>query len=205
MERALERRVSIASCWATARIAVLDSSENYEDSYAITQEFREWITCLGDHPEHLEDSVLKVPMFSKLEPSKLKLLAFTSQSLSFDEGEEIFHVGEPADSAYVIMAGDVDIISESESGEVVAATLHKNELFGELAVLTNSPRSASLRARNGLVAMRITDEMFLKLLAENPEVALDVMRQLSVKLTRTHTKYEVLRRELERLGHSPSV
>ena len=151
------------------------------------------------------DLLRKVPMFSKLEPAKLKLLAFTSQSLSFDDGEEIFHVGEPVDSAYVIMQGEVDVISDTESGEVVATTLHRNELFGELAVLTNAPRSASLRARNGLVAMRISDEMFLRLLAENPDVALDVMRQLSVKLTRTHQNYEVLRRELERLGHSPSV
>ncbi len=65
MDAHLKRRIGVASCWATGRIAVLDSSENYEDSYAITQEFREWITCLGDYPEHLEDSILKVPHLSK--------------------------------------------------------------------------------------------------------------------------------------------
>ena len=42
---------------------MLDSLEQYEDSYAITQEFREWITCIGDHPEHLEGSVLKAPKY----------------------------------------------------------------------------------------------------------------------------------------------
>lgn len=153
---------------------------------------------------HQETDLLrKVPMFSKLEPSKLKLLAFTSQSLSFEDGEEIFKAGDPADSAYVIMKGEVNIIVETDSGERVAGILKTNELFGELAVLTNAPRSTALRARGDLVAMRITDEMFLKLLAENPEVALDVMRQLSIKLTRTHHQYEALRRQLERLGHSP--
>ena len=60
MDAALERRVNVATCWATTRIAVLDSTERYEDSYALTQEFREWITCLGEHPELLEDSVLSV-------------------------------------------------------------------------------------------------------------------------------------------------
>ena len=40
---------------------MLDSNESYEDSYAITQEFREWIICLGEDTEHLEESVLKVP------------------------------------------------------------------------------------------------------------------------------------------------
>jgi len=42
---------------------VLDGLERYEDSYAITQEFREWITCIEESPEYLEDSVLKVPKY----------------------------------------------------------------------------------------------------------------------------------------------
>jgi hypothetical protein len=58
MDAAMERRVSVATCWATTRIAVLDSAERYEESYAITQEFREWITCIGQHPELLEDAVV---------------------------------------------------------------------------------------------------------------------------------------------------
>ena len=63
MKDQLQRRVNIATCWASSRIALLDSIENYEDSYAITEEFREWITCIGEHPEHLKDSVLNVPHF----------------------------------------------------------------------------------------------------------------------------------------------
>ena len=61
MDAARERRVSVATCWASTRIAVLDSAERYEDSYAITQEFCEWITCISDHPDELEQSVLMVP------------------------------------------------------------------------------------------------------------------------------------------------
>lgn len=150
---------------------------------------------------HQETDLLrKVPMLSKLDSSKIKLLAFTSQSLTFEDKEIIFNAGDRADCAYVIMDGEVDIIAETDGGEVVAGTLKKNELFGELGVFTNAPRSAALRARGKLVAMRITDELFLKLLAENPEVALDVMRQLSMKLTRRHHQYEELRREYDRLG-----
>ena len=50
MDASMERRVSVATGWASTRIAVLDSEERYEDSYAITQEFREWITCMGENP-----------------------------------------------------------------------------------------------------------------------------------------------------------
>ncbi len=61
MEQPLERRINISSCWASSRISLLDSIERYEDSYAITQEFREWIICLESKSAHLEDSLLKVP------------------------------------------------------------------------------------------------------------------------------------------------
>lgn len=140
----------------------------------------------------------RVPMFAKLEPSKLKLLAFTSESLTFEDGEVLFHRGDSADCAYVIMEGAVDVLSDTDDGIVVATTLHANELFGELGVIANEARSATLRARGTLQALRISDEMFLKLLADNSDVALDVMRQLSLKLTRSHRQYEEAQRELSR-------
>ncbi len=61
MNASLQRRIAVANCWATTRIAVLDRLQSYEDSYAITQEFREWITCIGENQELLEASVLQVP------------------------------------------------------------------------------------------------------------------------------------------------
>ena len=149
---------------------------------------------LHEQAEHLR----RVPMFSRLEPSKLKLLAFTSESLTFEDGEVLFHRGDAADCAYVIMEGAVDVLSDTDDGIVVATTLHANELFGELGVITNEARSATLRAKGTLQALRISDEMFLKLLADNADLALDVMRQLSLKLTRSHRQYEEASRELAR-------
>lgn len=141
----------------------------------------------------------KVPMFSKLELSKLKLLAFTSELCTFEAGEVLFEAGEAPDSAYVIMDGAVEIVAETEAGPVVEGVLGANELFGELGVLTNSPRSATIRAQERLAALRITDEMFIKLLAENPEVSLDVMRQLSEKLVRSHDQFVELQKRLREL------
>lgn len=145
------------------------------------------------------DLLRNVPMFAKLDPSKLKLLAFTSQCLSFDDGEVLFREGDRADSAYVIMSGEVEILADTGGTQFIAGMLGKNQLFGELAVLTKAPRSATLRARGELVALRISDDIFLKLLAENPEVALDVMRQLSEKLVRSHHQVEELKGELQKL------
>ncbi len=65
MNASFNKRISIASCWAVIRIALLDSVERYEDSYAISQEFCEWITCINTYPEGLQASTLKVPYFQK--------------------------------------------------------------------------------------------------------------------------------------------
>ena len=65
MHASLQRRINVANCWATSRIALLDSNERYEDSYAIAEEFREWITSIGEDSEHLESSVMKFPQTLK--------------------------------------------------------------------------------------------------------------------------------------------
>ena len=61
MDASMERRVAVATSWASTRIAVLDKEQRYEDSYAVTEEFREWITCMGENDAMLEASVLTVP------------------------------------------------------------------------------------------------------------------------------------------------
>ena len=61
MDSAMERRVTVATGWASTRIAVLDKDERYEDSYAITQEFQEWITSIGEDVSILEANVMPVP------------------------------------------------------------------------------------------------------------------------------------------------
>lgn len=144
----------------------------------------------------------KVPMFARLEPARLKLLAFTSQSLDFTSGEELFRAGDPADSAYVIMEGELEVMADTDAGEVVAVILGRNQLVGEMGVLSKAPRSATIRAKGEATALRITDEAFIKLLLDNPEVALDVMRQLSDKLAQSHKQFEDMQSRLLRVESS---
>ena len=144
----------------------------------------------------------KVPLLSKLEQSKLKLLAFTSELQTYEDGEVVFNEGEVADCTFVILDGEADIYANTDSGKVVVGTLQANQLLGELGVLTSSPRSATIRAKGRLTMLRISSDMFLKLLAENPSVALDVMRQLSGKLVLTHRQNEELQVKLQRAGES---
>ena len=55
MENFIRKRIDIATCWATNRISAMDTLERYEDSYAIAEEFREWILDIGEKNENLKD------------------------------------------------------------------------------------------------------------------------------------------------------
>ena len=61
MSNFLKRRIEVATCWATNRISVMDNLESYEDSFAIAEEFREWILHKGEYNENLKNSVLNFP------------------------------------------------------------------------------------------------------------------------------------------------
>ena len=67
MDAAVHRRLTVAVCWALSRRATLDGQERFEESYALNEEFREWLLCLEDNPELLNDSVLMVPRQADLE------------------------------------------------------------------------------------------------------------------------------------------
>lgn len=138
-------------------------------------------------------------MFSRLEPSKLKLLAFTSESIEFLDQDILFHLNDPSDSAYVIMSGVVEVLVETEDGLVPVVTRGENEMIGEMAVLTNSPRSATLRAKGPVRALRVANDAFVKMMTENPGVALDVMRQLSLKLAESTEMMRDLSQQVEAL------
>jgi len=56
-----DRFLTAQVVWAQARITLLDASERYEDSFALTEESREWILCVDDHPDRLEALLAPLP------------------------------------------------------------------------------------------------------------------------------------------------
>lgn len=141
----------------------------------------------------------KVPIFGGLDPAKLKLLAFTSRALRFAPGEILMRVNEPADSAYVIIEGEAEVLGESGAGEFVVAKLGKHAIIGEMGVLLNVPRGATVRAKSAVRALRIADDVFLRLLTDNPDCALHVMRELCRRVNAANARLGASVRELESL------
>jgi putative ABC transport system ATP-binding protein len=125
-----------------------------------------------------------IPFFAGMDASKLKLLAFASEQQVFEPGQLLVRQGEMGDKAYVIVDGSVDILLErAEAGPLTIATRLGRELIGEMALLTNAPRTATVRARERVSALVITSEVFFKLIQENPSVSMNLTRILAKRLT----------------------
>src|SRR5258706_298011 len=75
----------------------------------------------------------RVPAFAEIEPAKLKLVAFMSERVGFDDGKFLCHQGDPADAAYLIIEGEADIILEGPGGPMTVATLGANDIVGDIA------------------------------------------------------------------------
>ena len=138
----------------------------------------------------------RIPLFSKLDPVKLKLLAFSSAYLTFEAGEELFQEGDPADGAYIIEEGEVDVLTGKDGQRVKVGTLGKSDLFGEMALIMNETRSATIRAAQHLKVLKIDADVFLRLVTEDPEASLRVMRSLSEKISRLTERYQELQRHV---------
>lgn len=127
----------------------------------------------------------RVPLFARIEPSKLKLIAFTSERTVFDAGEVLFSQGDMGDAAYIVLEGDAEVLVDSPRGQLRVAGLGRNDIVGEIAILIDIPRTATVRACSRLVTLRITKELFFRLVTEFPQIAVEIMRELAVRLEKT--------------------
>jgi len=136
-----------------------------------------------------EVEVLKgVPLFAKMEPAKIKLLAFTGERMTFGAGQEVCHQGDLGDAMYVILGGAADVLVDTEKGQIRVAELKKNGFFGETAILLAAPRNATIKASESLVTLKISKDMFYSLVSEVPQMAIEVMRELAQRVEETTKK-----------------
>ena len=137
-----------------------------------------------------EVALLKsIPLFAKIEPSKLKLLAFTSERLTFDPDQVLCKQGDPGDAAYGVIDGEVSISIDapaSPTGSIVLAKLGPGAIVGEIAILCDVPRTATVTSTGKTVTLRISKELFFRLITEFPQIAVEVMRELAHRLEKTN-------------------
>ena len=129
-----------------------------------------------------------IPLFSKIDPSKLKLLAFASERVTFGGSQELFHQGDHSDTAYIIVDGSADVVVDTPGGEISVALLAKNDIVGEIGILCDVPRTATVRAIDSVTTLAISKDLFFQMVHEYPDMAIEIMRELAQRLEKTTTQ-----------------
>jgi CRP-like cAMP-binding protein len=134
------------------------------------------------------ETLRRIPLFAKIDGSKLKLLAFASERITFEPDAALFHQGDVADAAYILLDGTAAVAVDAPQGLLTVATMGVNDFVGEIGILCNVPRTATVIATSRLVTLKIDKELFLRVIADFPEVALEVIRELAHRLELTTTQ-----------------
>jgi signal transduction histidine kinase len=140
-------------------------------------------------------------IFGQLKPAELAELRGMARERTFGVGQEIFKEGDAGDGVYVVKDGVVEIsVAVGHGGRQVFSRVEPGDMFGEMAVIEDKPRSASAVAQKGATVYFISRADMLKLVDSSPELARALLREISHRLREFNRQYlrEVL--QAERLG-----
>lgn len=128
---------------------------------------RDWLNVLAD-----------VPLFAGLNGRQLRKVAGLGRIRRIHEGARVIRAGDPGDSLYVVLDGEVSIGRRG----LPALSLGIGSFFGELALIDGGPRTATIVAKSPLVCLTIGRTPFLKLLRSEPAIAVVMLEELAGRL-----------------------
>jgi len=138
---------------------------------------------------HAAQALQAVPFFTKLSQDEVNPLAQRLILRRFNAGQIIFHHGDPGGLLYIISKGKVKISHSTPDGqEALLAILGAGDFFGELALLDNSPRSATAEALAPTETLTLHRDQFRHFLGENPDFAMHVLQTMAEHIRRLNSQ-----------------
>ena len=124
-------------------------------------------------------SLLKrVPLFERCSKRDLGKIGSLVREVEYPTGTPIVREGEPGSELFIIVDGEVDVRSRARK----LATLPAGNYFGEIALITGSPRTASVTTGTPVRALVIQGRDFRKLLQDSPEIQFKVLQEIGKRL-----------------------
>lgn len=124
----------------------------------------------------------KVPLFQNVGGEGLRHLAERAEEAIFEAGSIIFRENDMADVMYIIKSGRIEVFKESGDKKVTIAELGEKAFFGEMAILEDAPRSASVKAVEDSALIAIDKNSFRESIYEYPDIAFEALKCLSSRL-----------------------
>ncbi len=147
-------------------------------------------------PRTPEEVLRMVPIFAELPEASLSELASRAATVRIEAGDTLFRQGDPADSLYVVVSGRLEVLLEKAEPEVLRV-LGPETVVGDLALLADTARSATIRARRDTELLQLKRPDFDRLMAADTGFTAELVRQLGLQLQRS--------RELEPPASTPAA
>ena len=122
--------------------------------------------------------IRKVPLFSHLSRKQLAQVARVADEIDLPEGKEMTREGAPGREFFVVLEGSADVRRRGRK----VNSLKPGDFFGEIALVTSVPRTATVAATSPVRALVVTDREFRHLLEESPDIKTRVMQAMAARL-----------------------
>ncbi len=123
----------------------------------------------------VEETLRRVPLFEGLQPKQLKSLARWTTTRTYQPGQVVVNEGQIGMGLYCIQSGSVKITKRSASEEREIRSMGAGESFGEISLLDDKPRSATVTAVEPTTAVLLDKSQFIAELKTYPEIALSIL------------------------------
>jgi CRP-like cAMP-binding protein len=139
----------------------------------------------------------QIDIFAEFSARELGTIAQKSQEVGFSKGEVIFLQGDPGDALYLVIGGKVRVIREDGGSKETIAILEERSCFGEMAILSDQTRTATIEAADSLTLLKIKKDDFRDLILQKPDMAFPIFRILIRRLQDVTDKYMQKQKEKE--------
>lgn len=157
-------------------------------------------------PASVEEMLSKIPVFEKLEPKELRQVASIVHRRQYVKDEFVFYQSDPGLGMYVVEKGSVGVVVSGDDGVQKEITeLHNGDFFGEIALLDESPRSASVVVKEDSELIGFFRPDLFEIIEKTPKTGLKIVVKLAEmigeRLRNMNHEFSKLRAELELQQH----
>lgn len=139
-------------------------------------------------------------VFTTLSPEEEEAILGQCRRITIRKDETLLRKGEETNALYIVKSGELRVMDELPGEKVYLSAIGRNELFGEMSFLDESPRSASVQATRETELYTLTKEEFVRMLLENPKLTARLVLAMSIMLVKRLRRAD---RALTSLAASP--
>jgi len=131
----------------------------------------------------LKEAVSNIPLFENLSEENIDCITNLTCIKTYAKNTTIIYEGDISDSLYILLSGRARVFSSDEQGkELTLKSLAKGDYFGEMSLLDDSPRSASITTLEDVKVAVIAKEHFMQCMLEHPSIAINLSSELCRRL-----------------------